>query len=82
MLESICLAKSIRKLNFTLVCFVYFFYKNGLVVRVFVADMLEGLKYANFEAFLYLSEYQHVMRLLFRGLNKWAPKPQVLGVET
>jgi hypothetical protein len=59
-----------------------FFYKNGLVVCVFVADMLEGLKYANFEAFLYLSEYQHVMRLLFRGLNKWAPKPQVLGVET
>ena len=35
-----------------------FFYKNGLVVCVFVADMLEGLKYANFEAFLYLSEYQ------------------------
>jgi hypothetical protein len=75
-LKSICLAKSIREFNFTLVCFVYFFfYKKGLVVRVFVADMLEGLKYANFEAFLYLSEYQHVMRLLFRGLNKWAAKP-------
>ena len=59
-----------------------FFNKNGLVVCVFIADMLEELKYANFETFLYLPEYQHVMRLLFCGLNKWAPKPQFLGVET
>lgn len=60
---------------------VFFLQERSCSLRI-CSDMLEGLKYANFEAFLYLSEYQYVMRLLFRGLNKWAPKPQFLGVET
>jgi len=36
----------------------------------------------NFEEFLYLSEYQHVTHLAFLRFKKWAPKPQVLGVES
>ena len=55
---------------------------NRLEICLFVVDMLEVFKYANYEAFLYLLEYQYVIRLSFRRLNRMATKPQVLGVES
>ena len=53
-----------------------------LEVCVFVFGMLNGLKYANYAAFLYMPEYQSVTHLTFRKFKKGAPKPQLLGVES
>jgi len=36
----------------------------------------------NFEEFLYLPEYQHITHLAILWFKKWAPKPQLLGVES
>lgn len=46
-----------------------------LEVCVFGFGMLNGLKYANYVAFLYMLEYQCVTHLTFRKFKKGAPKP-------
>jgi len=49
--------------------------KNPPEVCVFEIARMKCLKYANFEGFSYLAEYQCVMRFVFRWLKKWATKP-------
>ena len=51
-------------------------------VCVFEITRMKCLKYVNFEEFSYLSEYQQVTHLAFLWFKKWAPKPQLLGVES
>jgi hypothetical protein len=55
---------------------------NPHEVCIFEIARMKCLKYANFEVFSYLPEYQHVTHLAFLRFKKWAPKPQLLGVES
>ena len=74
------------------VIFVYDMYnKRGVLnftdktlheVCIFEIARMKCLKYVNFEEFSYLPEYQYVTDFTYHRLKKWAPKPQLLGVES